>query len=217
MLVIIFATTILPAAPVRVACVGDSITYGLRLIDRKKDCYPAVLQRLLGDGYEVRNFGASSATVQESGNRPYTRKAVYQESLAWQPDIVLLLLGTNDSKKKNWEGVDSYMDAMRKTAASYKNLPSDPHIYVMTPPKAFSGYAGINDSHIKEESEAILAQTDYPVIDLRAAFEDNRQLIGKDGIHPNKEGAREIATRIAKTLQHGADLPQENEPALQIL
>jgi len=207
LLAMLFASTVLPAVPVRVACVGDSITYGLRLIDRKKDCYPAVLQRLLGNGYEVRNYGANSATVQESGNRPYTRKDVYRESLAWQPDIVLLLLGTNDSKKQNWEGVDSYMEAMRKMAASYENLPSNPEIYVMTPPKAFSGYAGINDDHIGEEAEALLFQSDWPVIDLRAAFEGHRQWIGKDGIHPNREGASEIATRIAEKLQYDAGKP----------
>lgn len=207
LLAMLFASTVLPAVPVRVACVGDSITYGLRLIDRKKDCYPAVLQRLLGNGYEVRNYGANSATVQESGNRPYTRKDVYRESLAWQPDIVLLLLGTNDSKKQNWEGVDSYMEAMRKMAASYENLPSNPEIYVMTPPKAFSGYAEINDDHIGEEAEALLAQNSYPVIDLRAAFEGHRQWIGKDGIHPNREGASEIAIRIAKKLQYDAGKP----------
>lgn len=207
LLAMLFASTVLPAVPVRVACVGDSITYGLRLIDRKKDCYPAVLQRLLGNGYEVRNYGANSATVQESGNRPYTRKDVYRESLAWQPDIVLLLLGTNDSKKQNWEGVDSYMEAMRKMAASYENLPSNPEIYVMTPPKAFSGYAGINDDHIGEEADALLFQSDWPVIDLRATFEGHRQWIGKDGIHPNREGASEIATRIAEKLQYDAGKP----------
>lgn len=217
MLAILFATTILQATPVRVACVGDSITYGLRITDRKKNCYPAVLQRLLGDGYEVRNFGANSATVQENGNRPYTHKKVYRESLDWQPDIVILLLGTNDSKKQNWVDVDSYMDAMRKLIQSYLDLPGNPKIYVMTPPKAFSGYVGINDNHIKEETEALLAQTDYPVLDLRSVFEDNRQWIASDGIHPNREGAREIATRIAKTLQHGADIPQQIEQGTQIL
>ena len=56
---------------IKVACVGNSITQGVGVKDQKKDSYPAVLGRLLGDGYEVHNFGFSGRTLLNKGDRPY--------------------------------------------------------------------------------------------------------------------------------------------------
>lgn len=68
---------------VKVACVGNSITYGAGIFNRDKNSYPVQLQYYLGDGYEVRNFGSNGATAQADGDYPYIRTAVYNESKAF--------------------------------------------------------------------------------------------------------------------------------------
>lgn len=202
--VLLLGPWFLAAGPKRVACVGDSITYGLRIIDRKDDSYPAVLQKLLGDGYEVRNFGANSATVQEQANRPYLEKKIFQESLSWEPEIVVVMMGTNDAKKQNWKGAEAYLAAMEKLISCYQALSSNPKIYVLTPPKAFSGYMGISDAHIEEEAEALRGQSAWNLIDIRPEFSHWRHGISPDGIHPNAQGAAVIAMRVAEKLQDDA-------------
>ena len=79
---------------IKVACVGNSITYGAGISNREKNSYPAQLQYYLGDDYEVRNFGSNGATAQSDGDYPYVRTGVYGESKNFLPDIVLIKLGT---------------------------------------------------------------------------------------------------------------------------
>src|SRR3954451_2825248 len=89
-----FARAAAPAAKIKVACVGDSITYGSGLKDRAKESYPVVLQGLLGDKYEVRNFGVSGATLLKKGDKPYDKEKAYPQALDFRPDIVVIKLGT---------------------------------------------------------------------------------------------------------------------------
>lgn len=58
------------AAKIKVACIGDSVTYRYGLESRETDNYPAQLQQMLGDQYEVENFGKSGATLLKKGHRP---------------------------------------------------------------------------------------------------------------------------------------------------
>ena len=93
---------------VRVACVGDSITYGAGVADRGKNNYPKVLGRLLGPGYETRNFGVSGATLLKKGDRPYWKTSAFKAATEFKPDIVIIKLGTNDSKPQNWKHKAQY-------------------------------------------------------------------------------------------------------------
>ena len=68
-------------AKVKVACVGDSITFGAGVKNRQQLCYPAQLGKLLGDEYHVENFGISARTMLAKGNYPYTNEKVYKKSL----------------------------------------------------------------------------------------------------------------------------------------
>ncbi|HSV13091.1 MAG TPA: GDSL-type esterase/lipase family protein, partial [Tepidisphaeraceae bacterium] len=93
----------------KVACVGDSITYGSRIEDRAHDSYPAQLGRMLGDQYNVRNFGVSGATLLKKGDRPYNKTKEYQPALDFAADIVVIMLGTNDSKPQNISHKDEFV------------------------------------------------------------------------------------------------------------
>ena len=91
-----------PAPPVKVACVGNSITYGMKLENRERDSYPAQLQELLGSAYEVGNFGKSGATLLRQGHRPYMEQEEFRQAMAFAGDIVVIHLGVNDTDPRNW-------------------------------------------------------------------------------------------------------------------
>ncbi len=97
------------AGPATVACVGDSITAGVGA-DRAWD-YPSQLGRMLGDAYTVRNFGVSGATLLRHGDRPYEKQGAFKAAIAFKPDIVILMLGTNDTKSGNWVPHKAEFDA----------------------------------------------------------------------------------------------------------
>ena len=87
---------------IRITCVGDSITDGIGA-SNGENAYPSQLQKLLGDSYLVLNKGVSGTTVTRSDERAYTKTSKYQESLESNPDIVIILLGTNDITAKGIE------------------------------------------------------------------------------------------------------------------
>ncbi|MDE5670099.1 MAG: hypothetical protein K2I14_01360, partial [Eubacterium sp.] len=104
---------------IKVACVGDSITYGCTVQNRNRKNYPTILGKLLGDTYCVNNFGYTNRTAIKDADYPYTKEKLYQQSLDFKPDIVVIMLGSNDTKKTNWnkekfirdycEIIDSYL------------------------------------------------------------------------------------------------------------
>src|SRR4051795_12206778 len=72
---------------IRVACVGDSITYGYGIKDREHNSYPAQLGVLLGKRWEVRNFGINGATALKEGTRSYSDQPAYREALTFKPHV----------------------------------------------------------------------------------------------------------------------------------
>lgn len=96
-------TSVQAKRTVKIACVGNSITYGAGIANREKNSYPAQLQYYLGENYEIRNFGQNGTTVLTQGDHPYVQTKVYKDSKEFLPDIVLIKLGTNDTKPQNWK------------------------------------------------------------------------------------------------------------------
>ena len=127
-------------AAVKVACVGDSITQGL---DLGKLTYPIKLGQMLGEEYEVKNFGLGGRTLLKEGDYPYTNSSIYKETLNWEPDIVIIKLGTNDSKPNNWNPYgEHFVSDYDSLIKSYQNLPSNPRILLATPCPIFSAAFG---------------------------------------------------------------------------
>ena len=84
------------AAPIKVACVGDSITAGY-LASNASMKYPARLQVKLdakfGNGsYIVSNFGAGGATVQKGADCPYWNRTQFGQWVNGTYDIVVMML-----------------------------------------------------------------------------------------------------------------------------
>jgi acyl-CoA thioesterase I len=195
---------VLAADPVRVACVGDSITWGAGLPERERQCYPAVLGRSLGSGYEVKNYGINGRTVLAAGDMPYTASEEYKAALASGPSVVVIALGTNDTKPHNWKHANDFGDDYGKLAKAFLELPSKPTVYACLPPPAFPGDWGIDDVRIRlgviPKVKKAAEELKLPVIDLYAEF-DRRGNLFPDKVHPNAAGAERIAAAVAKAIK----------------
>lgn len=194
------------AKRIRVACVGNSVTYGFRIEDRERNCYPAQLQRLLGDGYEVGNFGHSGATLLTAGHRPYVEQQACADALAFAADEVIIHLGLNDTDPRNWPNyrdrfVRDYLDlidAFRRASPGCRI-----RICRMTPifhthPRFRSG---TRDWFWQEQEaiELVASLAGVPLIDLHEQLYARPDLL-PDALHPDAEGAAILARRVYGAL-----------------
>jgi acyl-CoA thioesterase-1 len=200
----------------RVACVGDSITYGSGIADRARDSYPAQLQRILRQydpSWEVQNFGVSGATLLSKGDKPYIRETAYGSAQAYNPDIVIIKLGTNDSKPQNWQYRDDFVPDYENMIDAFRALPSKPEVWICKPVPAYYVNFSIRPEVIHDEIlpliDQIAQEKNTPVIDLYTALEGHANLF-PDGIHPNAEGAGLMAQTIAPLLLGVRLLPDFN-------
>lgn len=208
------------ADAIRVACIGNSITDGFGIDMATQYGYPAQLQKKLGNGYWVKNFGVSSRTMLNKGDFPYMNEMAWRDALAFKPDIVLIKLGTNDSKPYNWQHKAEFRQDLeqmvltlrpdlavsskkRKKAKSI--VPAKPEIYLCTPIKAEKPTWEISDSVIANEiipiQQAVAAKYGLKVIDLHTLYEGGAQQMLPDGIHPNGKGALRMAEIIFDALK----------------
>jgi len=206
-----------PITKIKVACVGDSITFGSGIADRDKFSYPAQLQKLLGDNFEVKNFGLSGRTMISKSPSAWTKTQQYKDALAYQPDVVLIKLGTNDSKRSEYKQRQNfdhdYSGSARLLIRKFRNLPSKPTVWLMNPVPSFIRHGhSINGAFIEDEIlpqiKKVARLTRTPIIDLHSPFLNSPKLF-PDKIHPNAAGALEMAKIIAPILQkHGKNAPQ---------
>jgi acyl-CoA thioesterase I len=205
----------LAQTPVRVACVGDSITYGAGVMDRTNNCYPAWLGRWLGSGYDVRNFGRSGATLLHRGDIPYIKQTQYTDALAFKPDMVIIILGSNDSKHPgntglnttnvpdNWQYKADFVPDDEALIAAFRQANPAVKIWIAFPPPAFPGRWGISDQTIRDERPFVLQVANDShvngVINLYGAFMGRKDMF-PDTVHPNVAGAKYMAGVIYKDV-----------------
>lgn len=193
------------AAPLRVACLGDSITEGAGTQDRTRESYPAQLAGLLGAGYEVRNFGCGGATLLDVGDKPYRSLPHFAKACAFQPEIIVIGLGTNDTKPQNWRYRDRFVANYVSLIRQLRELPSHPRILICRPMPAWppSGWA-ISPEILERDLPAMIAEIataeKVTVIDLFTPMRDQHPLT-PDHVHPNAQGAAILAQTVAAALQ----------------
>ncbi|ANW95213.1 hypothetical protein AXE80_02455 [Wenyingzhuangia fucanilytica] len=187
----------------KVACIGDSITFGARIENREENSYPAQLQNLLGNEWLVENFGNSGSTLLKKGNKPYWNQKEFNNAINANPDIVIIKLGTNDTKPDNIKFKKEFVDNYVELINIFKELPSKPKIYICLPVPAFPGNFKITNkvlvSKIIPRIKKIAKKTKVDLIDLYTPLKNDAAMF-PDKIHPNKEGAAKIADIIAKQL-----------------
>lgn len=200
---ILAGVTAYASQPIRVACIGDSITRGAGIGDPDMDSYPAVLQRMLGDGFEVRNYGSDARIMSLEGDHPYQKEHHYAEAKAFLPDIVTIMMGTNDSKPHNWNQ-ELFRASYDQMIKELKNLPSHPDIYVCLPPPPYEVKWGINDSTVVAGVIPVIREMAdrhwLEVIDMHTAMSGMQENF-VDNIHPNEAGAVVVAQTIFDALK----------------
>lgn len=198
----------------RVACIGDSITRGTFVWRRRHNAYPAQLQSMLGDDYVVREFGANGHAAQRSADRPYRSSEAFASSVRFQPDVALIMLGTNDVRGDNWKGLDPFLSDYRDLVLHYRSLESSPAVWLLTPPALFrlGGSSkvryGMDDSalgHVCRGIESVARELGCGLVDVHAATADHPEAFRFDGVHPGAQGARLIAEAVFEAL--GRELP----------
>ena len=201
-LVLLAVTLPAAAQPIKVACIGDSITEGSGVDNPTVNAYPIVLGRLLGASYQTRNFGVSGRTLLRKGDFPYWNETAFRNATNYGPHIVTIKLGTNDSKPYNWRYKDQFARDLSDMIELFANLPSHPRIFLCLPVPAYAVNYDINPDVIKNEIIPIIKQVarqkGIMTIDLYTALCGRPDLF-PDNIHPNAAGA----ALIARTL-HGA-------------
>ena len=211
-----------PAKPeakrIRVACIGDSITFGTGAANRSTDSYPAQLQKLLGSGYEVMNFGVGGCTLIRKGtpNVWTTMKRIQAENI--NPDLVVVSLGTNDTcggKRKCWDHKDDFAGDYRDLIDALHALPSKPRIWICAPTPMVPETPGLDANRKQDLLErgprlhelitiikGIAKEKHTGFIDLNTPLTGKADCFtAKDGVHPNNADYTIIAGLVQKGLQ----------------
>jgi alpha-L-fucosidase 2 len=188
---------------IKIACIGDSITEGAGTNCESKSSYPVILDSLLGYNYAVLNCGRSGATVQRKADWPYWKCKDFYNAFLFKPEIIIIALGTNDSKDYNWNP-SLYEKDFQSMIDTVKTIATRPRIYVCLPPPAFQRTWSINDSTITVGIIPIIKKlqkiNNFELIDLNQKLRSKPALF-PDGIHPNDLGAKLIAEIIAGELK----------------
>ena len=194
------------AHPIKVACVGNSVTYGQGIVDREHDSYPAQLQRMLGEEYEVRNFGKSGATLLSHGHRPYIKQKEYQDALAFGADIVIIHLGLNDSDPRNWgDYQQEFVGDYQRLIQSFRKVNPFCKIWICRMSPTFPGFfrylytVRYWEDQIQNAIENVAASAHVGLIDLHKDLACRPDLFA-DCIHPDAEGAGIMAKTVCNTL-----------------
>lgn len=185
--------------PVRIACIGNSITYGLTIPDRETSSYPSILQRMLGEGYEVGNFGHSGSTLMRKGHRPYSKTDDFKNALNFKPDVALIHLGTNDTDPRDWPQFgDEFLNDYLWLIDTLRTINPNMRIVVANIAPIGAGHkrfqTGTREWLVKEREviEMLPSLRNVEEIDFYTPLLDHQNLL-HDNVHPNAEGARRLA------------------------
>jgi len=174
--------------PIRVACVGNSITEGAGWGEKT---YPAQLGALLDKNYNVHNFGLGGRTLLMKGDFPYRKEEIFVQAKEFDPQIVIIKLGTNDSKPWNWKYKDEFFNDYVELIKEFRQNDHNPQIFVCFPPPVFKDGFGITNSIIHDKIipliDSVKKTCNTLLIDFNSPMVKDSTFF-PDGIHPNGDG-----------------------------
>ena len=192
---------------IKVACIGNSVTYGYGHENPDSTSYPSQLAEMLGDDYKVGNFGKSGATLLRKGHRPYNEQEEFKKALEFAPDIAIIHLGLNDTDPRNWkyykrEFISDYVTLIE----AFEKVNPDVEIYICRMTPIFHWHhrfkKGTRDWYweIQSTIENIAYNiAEVKLIDLQETLYHRPDLM-PDALHPNPEGAKLIAQRVYSAI-----------------
>jgi len=185
--------------PVKIACLGDSITQGVGTHDPATESYPAQLQTLLGTKYVVTNFGVGGRTLLRKQD-PFD----IGRALRSKPDVVVIMLGTNDSRQQTLDqhGAD-FIGDYDHIIEQFKALETHPKIWICAPVPMFPGQWKLSEellsSKVIPAIQQVAKDENVPIIDLHTPFLNEKSNF-PDTVHPNPKAAHHIAECVATAL-----------------
>ena len=203
---------------IKVACVGDSLTYGTTLLNRKVESYPARLGKLLGKDFDVLNLGFAGYAVNRRSAKCYLNLPALNLLKEYSPDYVILLLGTNDARKKNFTSEVDFSNGYKTIITAINNLEKKPTIIAMTSPMAYCDtnqcefdFSHENLKKIVQIQRAILSENQIPYVDLYNITQDKTALYSDDMLHFNSKGAKFLAFKSYTSIKEFEDKKNLNE------
>ncbi len=185
-----------PILPLRVACVGDSITQG--------SGYPDDLWMLLGDSYMVENFGSGGSTALLNSGKPYMNQPAFHNAKNYLPKVVVIMLGTNDAAPVNYVNIGGFTGDYEKMVGEFQNLTSKPKIWLAIPPPILNNGSGPNSANLVDgvipRIEQVANDLGLPLIDVYSAMNNHPEYYSTDGVHPNNAGAQTIAETVYSAI-----------------
>jgi lysophospholipase L1-like esterase len=180
---------------IRIACVGNSITEG--------SGYPDDLWMMLGANYTVHNFGVGKSTVLLKSDRPYMNQTAFQTAKDFLPDIVIIMLGTNDAIPNNYQYIDNFVNDYKKLVEAFQALDSNPKIWLVKPPPIYNNTLGPNSTNFVQgvipRIEQVANEMNLPLIDVYGALAGHPEYF-LDGVHLNRQGVKLMATEIYRSI-----------------
>ena len=205
-----------PQVPVRVACIGDSVTFGAQLADREHDAYPVQLAARLGGGFEVRAFAGGGCTLLRAADRPIMETALFRAALAWEPDVSVVILGANDTcsggRRRNWQHAASLGEDALALVRSLHLAREGARVILCSPTPMFPGLPGLAPERAADLARRAPRLTAVATMLREAAagavgveFLDLSRVLAAgevgDGMHPTPFGAAAIADRVAEAIE----------------
>jgi len=179
--------------PINVACIGDSIT--------EWSGYPALLQIMLGENYNVGNFGVGQAAVSPKWYKPYVKQSEFEKSKDFGPSIVVIMLGTNDAH--TYQSADDFASDYEELISEYQTLADTPQILLVKPPPIYENELELSGTNLDENVipaiEQVAEDMNLPIVDVNSALANHPEYF-EDGVHPNDEGALTIAMEISEAI-----------------
>ncbi len=221
---ILFCSTLLNAQEnkIRIACIGNSITYGSHLDNPAEDSYPSQLRRMLSKTCIVNNYGVSGRNMLKNGPKPIWKEKKFTDALQWKPDICIILLGTNDSRPDLWElHGKEFFENYISMIDTFKLINPDTKFIMGAPSPIWEGHPYGGDTWGEKHNDSILVncvipliekvakETGAALIDFHTPFKDKAELF-PDRLHPNPTGANIMATMIFDILDKKAFVTQLN-------
>jgi acyl-CoA thioesterase-1 len=196
---------VVAAKPIRVACVGDSITEG--------SGYPYRLRLLLGSNYAVGNFGVSGSTVSLKSSKPYMYESKFKDAIDFHPDIIVIMLGTNDANAEISQNGDSFETDYSKLVSAFEQLDGKQLIWIVKSPPIFTSNSSYNNTYLENnvlpQIDQLADQMNLPTVDLYDAL-DNHADFFLDGVHPDDNGASIIALNVYDAITSPDGSPDES-------
>jgi lysophospholipase L1-like esterase len=191
--------------PVKVACVGDSLTSGFKMVKPEINAYPAQLGKLLGDGYEVKGFAEPGRTALQKAERPLWKEKVFADAVAWNPDMVVICLGTNDSWPAIWAKLGGEFDGdLRAMIDTFAKLPSHPKIYLCVPTPLYLDTIPDQQKIMLEEVNPtirkVAKETGCKLIDFYTPLFGKADLFQDDKVHPLPTAGAAMAQIVADAI-----------------